>query len=164
MTELPCWALVLLTVVAVLCAALVLAVLLRRHHAGAAPSKTKKAELSRTSGDSDNNTVPVPGAPAEVSPADVEGWVRSHPNTTLLFYAPWCQHCHAMLPNYAEACAQVGNHASLGQVNCDNSPQIVSLYGLRGFPTVLRFVDGEVDKEYQGDRGTASLVDFMTAK
>ena len=162
MTELPCWALVLLTVVAVLCAALVLAVLLRRHHAGAAPSKTKKAERSRTSGDSDNNT--VPGAPAEVSPADVEGWVRSHPNTTLLFYAPWCQHCHAMLPNYAEACAQVGNHASLGQVNCDNSPQIVSLYGLRGFPTVLRFVDGEVDEEYQGDRGTASLVDFVTAK
>ena len=78
--------------------------------------QTKKAEFAH-GGDSDNNTVPVPGAPAEVSPADVEvgcGAIQTQRYSSM----PWCQHCHAMLPNYAEACAQVGNHASLGQVNC----------------------------------------------
>ena len=100
----------------------------------------------------------------EVDPGAVQAWVRRHPSATLLFYAPWCQHCHAMLPKYKEAAREVSDGAVVGTVNCDNSPQLTSLYGLRGFPTVLRFVDGEVDSEYEGDRQAASLRRFMEAK
>lgn len=158
MTELPCWALVLLTAVGVLCAALVLAVLARRGAQGGKASRKAAPE-----------SVPAASAPPaadagpeEVDPDHIASWLESHPQAVLLFYAPWCAHCHAMLPHYAEAAAgAAAGGVSIGQVNCDTSPQVPSLYGLRGFPTVLRFVHGDVHEEYQGDRSAQSLSAFM---
>ena len=154
--ELPCWALVLLTVVAVLGAALVLLVLLR--HTKACPQRP-----------SDPAPAPAPaplgvqGDPEEVDPSLVPQWIAEHPNAALLFYAPWCQHCHAMLPRFREAARARAGRAAAGIVNCDDHPQLVSLYGLRGFPTLLHFRNGDMEKEYQGDRQVPSLRAFLDA-
>ena len=164
MKELPCWALVLLTVIAMLCAALVIAVLWNR---GRSVSFSKTATRSRRSpsqaqaGQGQGGGEGGGRRAEDVSPNDVQDWLERQPQAVLLFYAPWCTHCHAMLPRYAEAAPHAGAGTAVGQVNCDNSPKLASLYGLRGFPTVLRFVHGEVDEEYKGDRSAQSLAQFM---
>ena len=91
---------------------------------------------------------------------DLAAWLRENPRATVLFYASWCNHCHAMLPEYDKAAEQAPT-ATLGRVQCDNQQELVSSYKLRGFPTVLRFENGEVIQQYSGDRSASDLARFV---
>ena len=91
-------------------------------------------------------------------PDQIQAWIADNPRAVVLFHAPWCQHCHALLPKYEEVARS--SSIPMGAVDCNNHAKVVSLYGLRGFPTVMRFVDGQMEHEYEGDRTVASLAAF----
>lgn len=67
------------------------------------------------------------------------------------FYAPWCGHCHALAPEYAAAATELKGKAVLAKVDATVENDLAQKYEVRGFPTVIFFVDG-VHKEYPGQR------------
>ena len=154
MTELPCWALVLMACVAVFLAVLIIVVLAR------SPTGRGSRGPARAAAPAANATANATagGAAQHVPPDQIQAWIANKPRAAVLFYAPWCKHCHDLLPKYQEVAQR--SALPMGMVNCDENAKVVSLYGLRGFPTVMRFVDGQMEHEYEGDRTVASLAAF----
>ncbi|KAI9812842.1 MAG: hypothetical protein M1832_006463 [Thelocarpon impressellum] len=75
------------------------------------------------------------------------------------FYAPWCHHCQAMAPNWAELGRDMKGKLNIGEVNCDVETRLCKDVRLKGYPTVLFFQGGE-RVEYDGLRGTGDLINF----
>lgn len=73
------------------------------------------------------------------------------------FYAPWCQHCQAMAPNWVQLGKEMKNKLNIGEVNCEVESRLCKDIRLHGYPTILFFRGGE-RVEYDGLRG---LGDFM---
>ena len=76
----------------------------------------------------------------------------------VLMYETGCGHCTAMKPAY-EAAAHKAACPFLA-IDAQNVPEIVEMYHLSGFPTVLKFETGKMVAEYRGDRSEPDLVLF----
>ena len=77
------------------------------------------------------------------------------------FYAPWCHHCQAMAPNWAELGRDMKGKLNIGEVNCDVESRLCRDVHLKGYPTILYFKGGE-RIEYDGLRGIGDLIHFAT--
>jgi len=79
-------------------------------------------------------------------------------NTYVLveFYAPWCGHCQALMPEWAQAASELKGVVPLAKVDATQHDELGSKYGVQGYPTILFFIDG-VNKPYKGLR-TRSVV------
>ena len=75
------------------------------------------------------------------------------------FYAPWCGHCKAMAPNWAQLGKEMKGKLNIGEVNCDDEARLCKDVHLRGFPTILFFRGGE-RVEYEGLRGLGDFVSY----
>ncbi|KAF2346718.1 Thioredoxin domain [Trinorchestia longiramus] len=86
----------------------------------------------------------------------------------VLFYAPWCRHCKSMKADYALAAgelASAGNVAGhLATVDATQERSLAAQYDVKGFPTLLYFVNGEKVADYQGMRSQQDLITFMNEK
>lgn len=74
------------------------------------------------------------------------------------FYAPWCHHCQAMAPNWAQLAKEMKGKLNVGEVNCEAEARLCKDVHVRGYPTIHFFRGGE-RVEYEGLRG---LGDFLT--
>ncbi|WP_281887450.1 co-chaperone YbbN [Paenibacillus sp. YYML68] len=59
------------------------------------------------------------------------------------FGAPWCPPCKAMTPVLYTLDKEHSEHIAILKVNCDESPQLASEYGIMSMPTVIVFNQGE---------------------
>jgi protein disulfide-isomerase len=75
------------------------------------------------------------------------------------FYAPWCHHCQAMQPNWAQMAREMRGKLNVGEVNCDVEKRLCKEARVKGFPTLLFFRGGE-RVEYNGLRGVGDLLDY----
>jgi protein disulfide-isomerase len=75
------------------------------------------------------------------------------------FYAPWCHHCQALAPSWAELAVEMKNKLHVGEVNCDVEQRLCKDVKLRGYPTILFFRGGE-RVEYDGLRGLGDLIHY----
>ncbi|KAF2403474.1 thioredoxin-like protein [Trichodelitschia bisporula] len=75
------------------------------------------------------------------------------------FYAPWCTHCQAMYPNWAEMAREMKGVLNVGEVNCDVEKRLCKDAKIHGYPTTLFFRGGE-RVEYNGLRGVGDLITF----
>ncbi|EGD79294.1 hypothetical protein PTSG_09710 [Salpingoeca rosetta] len=84
----------------------------------------------------------------------------------VMFYAPWCGHCKALKPKYQEAATelkQLGVKRRLAALDA-NAPEgrmTGPQYGVKGFPTLLYFENGELRTAYEGKREKDAIVAFM---
>lgn len=80
------------------------------------------------------------------------------------FYAPWCGHCKALAPKYAEAATVLrGEDVALAKVDATDERELVDKYDVKGFPTVLFFIDG-VPVPYTGGRTRDAIVTWIKKK
>lgn len=59
------------------------------------------------------------------------------------FWADWCPPCTALTPVLERVTQEYGGQVRLAKVEADENMRLAGRYQLRGFPTVLIFVNGE---------------------
>ena len=75
------------------------------------------------------------------------------------FYAPWCHHCQALAPSWAQMGKEMQGKLNVGEVNCDKEARLCKDVRVRAYPTILFYRGGE-RVEYDGLRGLGDLVNY----
>jgi protein disulfide-isomerase len=75
------------------------------------------------------------------------------------FYAPWCHHCQALAPNWAQMSKELQGKLNVGEVNCDVESRLCKDVGVKAYP-VIHFFRGGERVEYDGLRGLGDLVSY----
>lgn len=77
---------------------------------------------------------------------DLMEHVDKVPIVVVIVYAPWCGHCKAAMPNFLRDAKihNTGDKIHLCAANGDEAdPEFLKKHGVRGFPTLLVFYNGE---------------------
>ena len=82
--------------------------------------------------------------------------------TFVKFYAPWCGHCKAMAPVWADLATKYATSpdVKIAKIDCTTNKISCNEQGIRGYPTLLLFKEGEQLKKYQGGR-TADAMAYV---
>jgi thioredoxin 1 len=72
------------------------------------------------------------------------------------FWAEWCGPCRMVAPVLDQIEAEHG--LTIGKLNTDENPEIMTRYGIMGIPTLLLFENGEVVKQIVGAKPKRMLV------
>jgi putative thioredoxin len=81
----------------------------------------------------------------------------SHEKPILVdFWADWCAPCHAIAPHLARVIETLQGAVRLAKVEVDEGEnmKLAGRYRLRGFPTLMLFVDGVETGRFSGARST----------
>uniref|UniRef100_A0A8C6C6W9 protein disulfide-isomerase n=1 Tax=Monodon monoceros TaxID=40151 RepID=A0A8C6C6W9_MONMO len=94
--------------------------------------------------------------------------LAAHKYLLVEFYAPWCGHCKALAPEYAKAAGKLkaeGSEIRLAKVDATEESDLAQQYGVRGYPTIKFFKNGDTasPKEYTGDVESESAKQFLLA-
>lgn len=111
---------------------------------------------------------PTP-ASGHIFDTHLEGFDRdvieaSHSHPILVdFWADWCPPCRALTPVLERIIAQLGGRIRMAKVEVDEGAnmKLAGRYGLRGFPTVLMFVKGEVVGRFASARSEQWVREFI---
>lgn len=80
------------------------------------------------------------------------------------FYAPWCGHCKHLAPEYKAAASVVKDEGIvLGKVDATVESELASKFGIRGYPTLFFFRNGN-KMEYTGPRKSEGIVQWVRKK
>ncbi|KAF7843353.1 protein disulfide isomerase-like 1-6 [Senna tora] len=84
----------------------------------------------------------------------------------VLGYAPWCPRSAELMPQFAEAATslkELGSSLQMAKLDADRYPKSASLLGIKGFPTLLLFVNG-TSQGYTGGFTAADIVIWARKK
>lgn len=81
--------------------------------------------------------------------------------TLVKFFAPWCGHCKKMAPDFKEAATELKGKATLVDVDATVEKSLAEKYGIRGFPTLKLFSNGELLSDYKGSRTKDDIVKYI---
>ena len=73
------------------------------------------------------------------------------------FWADWCVPCHIAAPAFEEAARTYRERIRFGVVDFDLERDLARRYDVRGLPTVMVMVDGEICVRRVGLMGRAAL-------
>lgn len=82
------------------------------------------------------------------------------------FYAPWCGHCKKLTPEYAAAAAHLATldpPRFVAKVDATEQKAVAERFGVKGFPTLHWFVNGE-RQDYTGGREKDTIVSWILKK
>lgn len=79
------------------------------------------------------------------------------------FWADWCPPCRALAPVLERVIKALDGKVRFARIEVDEGAnmKLAGRYGLKGFPTVLLFMDGEVKGRFSGARAEHWIKDFM---
>lgn len=92
-----------------------------------------------------------------------DSFLSSNPVVFVKFYAPWCGHCKKMVPEYKRLVTKlVEDPIGIPVVKVDATVEknIATKYGIKGYPSLKLFKNGEVI-DYKGPRVETDMYNFV---
>ncbi|MGE5242121.1 MAG: thioredoxin [Bacteroidota bacterium] len=77
------------------------------------------------------------------------------------FWADWCPPCRALTPVLEKVARGMHGAVRLAKVEVDENMRLAGRYKLRGFPTVILFLNGEESGRFSGARSEQQVRAFM---
>eukprot|EP01026_Neomeris_dumetosa_P054794 TRINITY_DN49424_c0_g2_i1.p2 TRINITY_DN49424_c0_g2~~TRINITY_DN49424_c0_g2_i1.p2 ORF type:complete len:147 (-),score=23.21 TRINITY_DN49424_c0_g2_i1:215-655(-) len=79
------------------------------------------------------------------------------------FYAPWCGHCKQLAPTWGKLGEALASQPGIkiAHVDCTNNKDLCTKVGVKGYPTLKVFANGEEYKAYQGSREIGALKSYI---
>nr|XP_022293558.1 thioredoxin domain-containing protein 5-like [Crassostrea virginica] len=79
------------------------------------------------------------------------------------FFAPWCGHCKRLAPTWEDLSREMSRYpvVTIAKVDCTINTNVCKDNGVRGYPTLILFKNGQKVTEYTGSRDLGDLVEFM---
>lgn len=94
---------------------------------------------------------------------DFPGVLSEFSHILIEFYAPWCGHCKKLAPIYTEVADELkaqGSAVRLAKVDSTEEKKCSSEYGVKGYPTLLFFLNGK-KMDYNGQRSKTAMVNWL---
>jgi thioredoxin 1 len=77
------------------------------------------------------------------------------------YWAEWCGPCKMIAPILDEIAKDYQGKLTVAKLNIDDNPSTPQHYGVRGIPTLMLFVDGEVEGTKVGAMTKSQLAAFI---
>ncbi len=77
------------------------------------------------------------------------------------YWAEWCGPCKMIAPILDEVAKDYEGKLTVAKINIDENPATPQRYGVRGIPTLMVFVDGEVEGTKVGALTKSQLSSFI---
>ncbi len=79
------------------------------------------------------------------------------------YWAEWCGPCKMIAPVLDEVAAEFADKLTIVKLNIDENPETPQHYGVRGIPTLMLFVDGEIEATKVGALTKSQLTEFLSS-
>jgi thiol-disulfide isomerase/thioredoxin len=82
----------------------------------------------------------------------------------VLYHLPGCGWCKKMMPEWDkfQKAHKGDSDVSIKKIDCSKKPEAAEKEGIKGFPTIIKFKDGEKEG-FDGDRTAEALEGFLRA-
>jgi thioredoxin 1 len=77
------------------------------------------------------------------------------------FWAQWCGPCKALAPIIEDVAHKYTDKVKFLKLDVDHNPSTPQKFGVRGIPTLILFIDGQVKATQVGLIGKADLMQFI---
>ncbi len=77
------------------------------------------------------------------------------------FWAQWCSPCKAIAPMLDELNEKYQGKVKIVKLDVDQNPATPPKFGVRGIPTLILFMDGQVKATQVGLSSKADLMNFI---
>ena len=85
--------------------------------------------------------------PVQVTDANFNKTISSHPLALIDCWAPWCAPCVVIAPTVEELAKEYAGRVFFGKLNVDENPRTAGIFQIFGIPTLLIMENGkEVDR------------------
>ena len=77
------------------------------------------------------------------------------------FWAPWCGPCQVMRSSIEEVSQEYEDQIKVCKLNVDESPDVISRFGIMSIPALLIFSKGQIQEKRVGSLSKDDIVKFI---
>jgi thioredoxin 1 len=77
------------------------------------------------------------------------------------YWATWCAPCRIIAPHLDIIAEKYQGRLIVAKLNIDDSPNTARRYGVRGIPTLMLFINGDLEATKVGTLSISQLVAFI---